>query len=71
MPYLYFLTKVSSVEAEYRSMAFVTCELLWHFALLKDLYLPHTQPALIFCESQAALHIAAMLTLYFISAPSI
>jgi len=52
-------------------MAFVTCELLWHFPLLKDLRLPHTQPALIFCESQAALHITEMLTLYLMSVPSI
>jgi hypothetical protein len=35
------------------------------------LQLPHTQPALIFSESQAVLHIAALLTLYFTSAPII
>jgi hypothetical protein len=65
------MVSISSVEVEYKSMAFVTFELLWHFALLKDMRLPHTQPALIFSESQAVLHIVAMLTLYFTSAPSI
>jgi hypothetical protein len=49
----------SSAEAEYRSMAAVTCELSWLTALLKDLQLNHSQPTLVFCDSQAALHIAA------------
>lgn len=42
-------------------MAAVTCELSWLTALLKDLQLHHSQPALVFCDSQAALHIAANL----------
>ncbi|XP_061336489.1 uncharacterized mitochondrial protein AtMg00810-like [Gastrolobium bilobum] len=49
----------SSAEAEYRSMANVTCELLWLFMLLKDLHVPHPTPAHLFCDNQAALHIAA------------
>ncbi|KAL6313098.1 hypothetical protein AAG906_021157 [Vitis piasezkii] len=49
----------SSAEAEYRAMAHVTCELTWLIALLKDLGVPHTQPALLYCDNQAALHIAA------------
>jgi hypothetical protein len=49
----------SSAEAEYRSMAALTCELTWLRALLKDLQFTHSQPALIFCDSQAAIHIAA------------
>lgn len=40
-------------------MAHVTCELTWLIALLKDLGVPHTQPALLYCDNQAALHIAA------------
>lgn len=49
----------SSVEAEYRSMAMTCCELKWLRALLHDLLIDHAQPALLFCDSQAALHIAA------------
>ncbi|RVW96508.1 Retrovirus-related Pol polyprotein from transposon RE1 [Vitis vinifera] len=46
-------------EAEYRAMAHVTCELTWLIALLKDLGVPHTQLALLYCDNQAALHIVA------------
>ncbi|KAF5474565.1 hypothetical protein F2P56_006454 [Juglans regia] len=49
----------SSAEAEYRSMAFTVCEIVWIKALLADLHQQHTQPALLFCDNQAALHIAA------------
>jgi hypothetical protein len=49
----------SSAEAEYRSMAAVTCEISWLKALLTDLQLNHLQPALVFCDSQSAIHIAA------------
>jgi hypothetical protein len=49
----------SSTEAEYRSMANTTCELIWLFSFLKDLHGSHPQPTLLFCDSQAALHIAA------------
>ncbi|KAG5228467.1 RmlC cupins superfamily protein [Salix suchowensis] len=49
----------SSAEAEYRSMAAATCELTWLRYLLKDLQVTHSEPALLFCDNQAALHIAA------------
>jgi hypothetical protein len=49
----------SSAKAEYRSMASTTCELIWLFSLLKDLHVLHPQPALLFCDSQVAIHIAA------------
>ncbi|KAF5482355.1 hypothetical protein F2P56_002931 [Juglans regia] len=48
----------SSVEAEYRSIAFTFCEIIWIQALLKDLHQSHTQLVLLFCDNQAALHIA-------------
>jgi hypothetical protein len=48
----------SSIEAEYRSMAVVCCELTWLKTLLKSLGVSHSQPMQLFCDSQAALHIA-------------
>ncbi|XP_057981076.1 uncharacterized mitochondrial protein AtMg00810-like [Malania oleifera] len=49
----------SSAEAEYRSMAFTVCEIIWIKALFVDLHHQHHQPALLFCDNQATLHIAA------------
>ncbi|BBH03528.1 RmlC-like cupins superfamily protein [Prunus dulcis] len=49
----------SSAESEYRSMASLTCELVWLKYLLQDLQVTHLQPALLYCDNQAALHIAA------------
>ena len=45
-------------KAEYRVMASVTCEITWVLQLLKDLKLSHLKPVLMFCDNQAALHIA-------------
>jgi hypothetical protein len=49
----------SSAEAEYRSMATNSCELIWLKSLLKSLGVLHSMPMCLFCDSQAALHIAA------------
>ena len=49
----------SSVESEYRSMATVTSEVVWLITLLKTFGLNHSQPAFLYCDSKAALYIAA------------
>lgn len=48
----------SSAEAEYRSMATTTCELKWLKELLVALNVDHPIPINLYCDSQAALHIA-------------
>nr|GEV69815.1 ribonuclease H-like domain-containing protein [Tanacetum cinerariifolium] len=49
----------SSVEAEYRAIAFVTSEIVWILKILKDLNWEHLLPVNLFCDSQAAIKIAA------------
>lgn len=49
----------SSAEAEYRAMALTTCEVTWLTALLKDLGLSKLPPAILNCDNQAAIAIAA------------
>ena len=50
---------LSSAEAEYRAMTGACCELTWLRCLLKDLGFTHHEPALLYCDNKAALHIAA------------
>jgi hypothetical protein len=40
-------------------MAACSCELTWLFSLLRDFHIDHSHPVLLFCNSKAALHIAA------------
>ncbi|KAI3808618.1 hypothetical protein L1987_24573 [Smallanthus sonchifolius] len=48
----------SSAEAEYRAMASTVSEILWVRWLLKDMQVHITTPTLLFCDNQAARHIA-------------
>ncbi|KAK3019675.1 hypothetical protein RJ639_003219 [Escallonia herrerae] len=48
----------SSAEVEYRSMAVTTCELTWLKSFLLSLGVHHDHPMRLFCDNQAALHIA-------------
>ena len=50
---------LSSAEAEYRAMTGACCELTWLRYLLKDLGVLHQEPALLYCDNKAVLHIAA------------
>ena len=49
----------SSVEAKYRAMANMTCELIWFTALLRDFGIQNKEPTTLFCNNEAAIHIAA------------
>ncbi|XP_019262539.1 PREDICTED: uncharacterized protein LOC109240364 [Nicotiana attenuata] len=49
---------LSSVEAEYRALRKVAAEVSWLVRLLGDLGLSITAPVPVFCDSQAALHVA-------------
>ncbi|KAL5725033.1 Beta-galactosidase 8 [Ranunculus cassubicifolius] len=48
----------SSAESEYRAMANTTCELVWIRNLLKELGVPVKEPINLYCDNQAASHIA-------------
>lgn len=49
----------SSTDAEYRSMAATTCELLWLSCLLKDLHIEVQLPVTLFCDNKSAQQLAA------------
>ena len=49
----------SSAEAEYRALASTASEVIWVHQLLKDFQIDVPSPALLFCDNQAAIHIAS------------
>ncbi|GAV63790.1 hypothetical protein CFOL_v3_07308 [Cephalotus follicularis] len=50
----------SSAEAEYRAMAYTTCEVVWLKLLLQELHCNSiNSPIKLFCDNQATCHIAA------------
>ncbi|XP_050902766.1 uncharacterized mitochondrial protein AtMg00810-like [Lathyrus oleraceus] len=48
----------SSTEAEYRSMAHATCELLWLKHLLQELHFYEVGPMELVCDKQSTLHLS-------------
>ncbi|KAJ9538575.1 hypothetical protein OSB04_031308 [Centaurea solstitialis] len=48
----------SSVESEYRAMAQTTCELIWLRNLLGELGFAQFKPMNLYCDNEAAIHIA-------------
>ncbi|GMJ02586.1 hypothetical protein HRI_003927800 [Hibiscus trionum] len=48
----------SSCEAEYRAMAFATCELVWIAALLTSFHVA-TPTVFLYCDNQAAIYLAS------------
>ena len=40
-------------------MAALVSEFVWLIGLLKDLTIDHSQPVVLYCDSQAAIHIVA------------
>ncbi|GJS36032.1 putative RNA-directed DNA polymerase [Tanacetum coccineum] len=53
------VTRKSVTEAEYRAIASATSEIVWILKILQDLNWEHFIPAKVFCDSQAAIKIAA------------
>ena len=49
----------SNAEAEYRSIALATCELIWLKQLLQELRFGKDGQITLVCDNQAALHIAS------------
>ncbi|XP_060210064.1 secreted RxLR effector protein 161-like [Lycium barbarum] len=49
----------SSAESEYRAMSQSTCEIMWIHHLITEIGLKHYTPAKLWCDNQAAFHIAS------------
>ena len=49
----------SSTESEYRAMAQSVCEIIWVYQLLSEVGLKVLMPAKLWCDNQAAIHIAS------------
>ena len=45
----------SSAEAEYRAIAYATCEIIWLQALFKDFHVKLKEPIKLFCDNQSAI----------------
>ena len=54
-----YVVACSSAEVEYRAMAHTTCELKWLRTLLREFGFPAQDPTPLYCDNQAAIHIAS------------
>lgn len=54
----------STAEAEYRAMASATSELIWLKSFLASLGVFHTNSMMLYCDNQAAIHIAKNLVIH-------
>ena len=54
----------SSAESEYRAMAQSVCEIMWIYQLFTEIDLKTSVPAKLWCDNQAALHIASNLVFH-------
>lgn len=58
------MASLSSAEAEYRSLSKTVAEITWLSRLLVDFGLPVSSSIPVFCDNQAALHIAKNLVFH-------
>nr|GEV43342.1 ribonuclease H-like domain-containing protein [Tanacetum cinerariifolium] len=54
----------SSAEAEYRSMAAATCEIMWIVKIMSDLNIRNLFPAELYCDNKAPMQIATNLVMH-------
>jgi histone deacetylase 1/2 len=54
----------SSTEAEYKSLANATAEVMWIHALLKELKIPHPPAARLWCDNMGATYLSANLVFH-------
>ena len=50
------VVSLTSCEAEYRALRCVTCdEVQWFLYLLADLHIPHSSPAILYCDNKSTI----------------
>ncbi|GJT53090.1 retrovirus-related pol polyprotein from transposon RE1 [Tanacetum coccineum] len=53
------ITRRSSIEAEYKALAYCTCEITWLQCLFKDLQLDISRPTPIYCDNASVIALAS------------
>ena len=49
----------SSTEAEYKTLADTTAEIVWLINLMREIGIPHTSPPELFCDNLSAVYLSA------------